>query len=398
MADKKHDVIIVGSGPAGTTAATLLAQYGHSVLMIERERHPRFHIGESLLPMSAPVFQRLGLKWKDNEYLPKSGAEFIDEKSGQSMRFPLAGENQPYQVERARFDLMMAENAVRQGATLYQDEIVKEVNIHNDRVEVNTDKGIYSAQYFIDASGRSALMGKKQASIKRITNLGCYSLYTHYCNLTSQAAQAMHTSGDTKILMLDIGWFWIIPLSNQRMSIGIIVQKTEGLTLKGAELFEHYREASPFLCELLEGAEQEAPVRAEADFSFSNEKRFGTRYACCGDSSGFLDPVFSSGVFIAVNSAERVVDRLHQAFIDGAEADPNLHQEDDKAYVLGFRSMQLFVERFYQHDMVHRLFFEETRNHDVEQDIAGILAGDLWSGNNAFQKALIGGRQNRKAS
>jgi len=277
-------------------------------------------------------------------------------------------------------------------------ERVKEINIQDDGVHVNTDKRTYSARYFIDASGRHTLMGKKQTSIKKITNLGRYSLYTHYRKLTSQAAQAMHASGDIKILMLDIGWFWIIPLTNNRMSIGLIVQKNEGLTLKGAELFNHYFQASPFLHKLLEGAEQETSIRTEADFSFTNEKRFGARYACCGDSAGFLDPVFSSGVFIAVNSAERIADRVHQGFKDGTEADPTLHQEDDKAYTLGFRSMQLFVERFYQHDMVHRLFFEETRNDAIEQDITGILSGDLWTDNNAFQKALLGGRQNRKAS
>jgi flavin-dependent dehydrogenase len=398
MTEEQYDVIIVGAGPAGSTAGTLLAQYGHRVLMIEQGKHPRFHIGESLLPMSAPIFQRLGLNLKEQGYLPKGGAEFINEQTSQSVRFPLDGENQPYQVERAQFDLMLAENALKQGAELHQEERVKEIDIQDDGIHVNTDKRTYSGRYFIDASGRHTLMGKKQTSIKKITNLGRYSLYTHYRKLTSQAAQAMHASGDIKILMLDIGWFWIIPLTNNRMSIGLVVQKNEGLTLKGAELFNHYFQASPFLHKLLEGAEQETSIRTEADFSFTNEKRFGARYACCGDSAGFLDPVFSSGVFIAVNSAERIADRVHQGFKDGTEADPTLHQEDDKAYTLGFRSMQLFVERFYQHDMVHRLFFEETRNHAIEQDITGILSGDLWTDSNAFQNALLNGRQSRRAS
>jgi len=195
MTEEQYDVIVVGAGPAGSTAGTLLAQYGHRVLMIEQGKHPRFHIGESLLPMSAPIFQRLGLNLKEQGYLPKGGAEFINEQTSQSVRFPLDGENQPYQVERAQFDLMLAENALKQGAELHQEERVKEINIQDDGVHVNTDKRTYSARYFIDASGRHALMGKKQTSIKKITNLGRYSLYTHYRKLPpKQLKQCMQAA------------------------------------------------------------------------------------------------------------------------------------------------------------------------------------------------------------
>jgi len=181
------------------------------------------------------------------------------------------------------------------------------------------------------------------------------------------------------------------------MSVGVVVRKdNKDINLKGEALYEHYLQASPILNEVLEGAEQEAPVKSEADFSFTNHQRFGPRYACCGDSAGFLDPVFSSGVFIAVNSAERVADRVHQGLRDGLENAPDLHAEDDKDYVSGFRSMHLFVERFYHYDLVNHIFFGKNRVPGVEKDIAGLLSGDLWSGNNAFQKALLEGRQARK--
>ena len=144
MTVTEYDVIVAGSGPAGSTAATLLAQQDHKVLILERGKHPRFHIGESMLPLSTPVFDRLGIKWDKNQYLHKNGAEFIDEHSGKQMRFSLSGQYQPYQVERARFDHMLINNAVSHGASLQQEESVTDVDIDADGVQVTTDLGQYS--------------------------------------------------------------------------------------------------------------------------------------------------------------------------------------------------------------------------------------------------------------
>lgn len=393
-----YDVIVAGSGPAGSTAATLLAQYGHKVLILERDQHPRFHIGESMLPMSTPVFNRMGIDWDEKSYLHKNGAQFIDEARGQSVRFCLNSKYQPYQVERAEFDHMLINNSVKHGATLNQNEAVKNITTDPGKVCVDTDSGQYSARYFIDATGRSVLMGRKYATIKRIDNLGRFALYTHYKNACSETAREMYASGDIKVLMVDIGWIWIIPLVNNRLSVGLVVQKQIDKSQRGSALYEQNIQASPILNQLLENAQQEAPVRAEADFSFTNTQRYGERFACCGDAAGFLDPIFSSGVFLAVTSAERIADRLHQALLDGTENNPDLHAEDDADYTLGFRSMLLFVERFYQHSMVDHLFFEADRNDVVKNDIAALLSGDLWRGDNNFQRMLLEGRQSRNSS
>jgi len=396
MAATEYDVIVAGSGPAGSTAATLLAQQDHKVLIIERGRHPRFHIGESMLPLSTPVFDRLGIQWDSKKYLHKNGAQFIDENSGKQVRFCLNGQYQPYQVERARFDHMLVDNAVRHGARLHQEESLTAVDIDADSVQVTTDLGQYRTRYLVDATGRSTFMGRKHAGIERIDNLGRFALYTHYRNASSAAALDMYLSGDIKVLMVDIGWIWIIPLVDSRLSIGLVVQQSVDKSRRGAALYEHYRKASPILCELLAGAEQETEVRAEADFSFANTQRHGQRYACCGDAAGFLDPIFSSGVFLAVTSAEKVADRLHPALIAGTEGDPVLHAADDDHYNLAFRSMQLFVERYYQYDMVNHLFFEADRNETIKNDIAALLSGNLWRGDNEFQRMLLEGRQNRR--
>lgn len=331
-----------------------------------------------------------------NEYLPKNGAEFIDEAAGISVRFPLAGQHQPFQVERAKFDHMMLTNAESHGVEVHQQETVMDVACDADKVSVRTDRSTYWARYLIDATGRNALMGRRNKAIRRIENLGKFSLYTHYGEVNAKAADTLFETGDVKILIVDIGWFWIIPMAGRRLSVGLVVQKEAAGQQRGPALFERYLAASPLLTAALQGAVREFDIRAEADFSFTNEIRHGLRFACCGDAAGFLDPVFSSGVFLAVKTAEAVADRLHVALMENSEANPDLHRVDDAAYQTGFNSMRFFVERFYHSGLVHNLFFVAERSKELREDILGLLAGDLWTGTNDFQRKLLGSRQARK--
>lgn len=393
QADFDYDVVVIGGGPAGSTAATLLAQYGHQVLQLERDKHPRFHIGESMLPFSEPVIQRLGIDWSEGNQF-KSGAVFIDESTDQRMYFPLSVYRKTYQLERAPFDQLLFENAAKHGVETHQEENVLEVSCEPDGVTIVSDKGQYRCRYLVDATGRSALMGKKARSIERIENLGKFAVYTHYQNIQSnEEADELFRSGSIYVPVVDIGWIWIIPLSGRRLSVGLVVQKERPKDCDVEELLRRYLAASPILNRLLEGAEQSAPIRIEADFSYSNQSRYGVRYACCGDAAGFLDPVFSSGVFLAFTSAARIADRIHQGFIEGREADPQLHDEDDAAYLLGFNTMRLFVERFYHSNVVHNLFFEAHRDPELTAQIARLLSGDLWVDDNALQTSLLAGRR-----
>ncbi|MDX8389311.1 MAG: NAD(P)/FAD-dependent oxidoreductase [Mariprofundaceae bacterium] len=387
-----YDVIVAGGGPAGTTASTLLSKQGHHVLLIDRDLHPRFHIGESMLPMSEPVFKRLGISWDANEYQVKNGAEFIDEAADISVRFPLAGRHQPYQVERAKFDHMMIENAEKNGVCVHQQEKIKAVDIDEKGVSVHTNKSNYSGRYLIDATGRSAMMGHRNKTIRRIENLGKFALYTHYEQVHAEAANALFETGDVKIIIVDIGWFWIIPMTGRRLSVGLVVQKDVNAKADRPHLFSDYLADSHLLQAALKGSVMTFDVRAEADFSFANDARHGRRFACCGDSAGFLDPVFSSGVFLAVKTAEAVADRLHTALVDGREGELNLHAEGDEDYHTGFNSMHMFVERFYHAGLVRNLFFAADRSEELKQDILGLLAGDLWTGTNDFQHKLLRSR------
>lgn len=387
----QYDVIVAGGGPAGSTASTLLAQQGYRVLMLEQGQHPRFHIGESMLPRAEPIMKRLGIQWEEGN-LPKGGAEFIDEASGKQVFFPLQGKYRTFQVERSVFDERLFQNAMKLGVKAQQQEKVIQFESNADTVTITTDRDQYQGRYFIDATGRHALSGKKHQSLNKLNNLGKFALYQHFKLADSAPVHALFATGNIEILLTDIGWIWCIPLVNGRLSVGLVVQRQEQSNLKGQELFDHYIKASPRLNELLAGAEKPSPLAVEADFSYFNARRYGQRFACCGDAAGFLDPVFSSGFFFAVKTAELIADQIHLGFQTGREADPDLHQEIDPIYQTGFQSMYLLIERFYGSRLVHNLFFEADRDPRVKQEITALLAGDLWEAGNQFQQSLLKGR------
>ncbi|MGR9074235.1 MAG: NAD(P)/FAD-dependent oxidoreductase [Gammaproteobacteria bacterium] len=393
--EKRYDVIVAGGGPAGSTAATLLAQYGYDVLMIERDRHPRFHIGESMMPHIEPVMERLGIDWSVGN-LKKNGADFIDEKSGKRLFFPLMGEFRTFQIERSVFDQKLFENARKHGVTAHQEEKVVAFDCEGDGVRIETDKSIYPARYFIDATGRSALMGRTNRTVERLEHFGRYALYRYFKLTESKEAEEVFETGNVKILLNEIGWNWIIPLTGGRLSLGLVVRNDAGEDLKRDALFQKYIDRSPLLTALLDRSEVLTPVLAEADFSYLNRQRYGARYACCGDAAGFLDPVFSSGFFFAVKSAELTADRVHRGFVEGREGDPGLHRDNDQLFDTGFRTMYLLIQRFYQSDLISNLVFEADRHERIKREVTAILAGDLWREDNLFQQGLLRGRRSRR--
>ncbi|NOQ14409.1 MAG: FAD-dependent oxidoreductase [Methyloprofundus sp.] len=389
--ENNYDVIIAGAGPAGTTAATLLAQYGHRVLLIERGQHPRFHVGESMLPKSDSVMKRLGIAWEKGN-LKKGGADFIDEATGRSTFFPLKGKYRTFQVERSVFDKRLFDNAVQHGVEAHQLEKVTLVKCRADSVQIETDKAQYQGRYFIDATGRDTLMGRQHKSIDKITHLGKFALYKHYKLAHSIASEALFATGNAKVLLCDIGWIWCFPITEGRVSIGLVVQKETPRKLKQEALFDHYIQGSPYISELLAGSEDLLGLITEADFSYQNTQRYGQRFACCGDAAGFLDPVFSSGFYFALKTAERIADQLHKGLVEGIEAEPDLQQSGDEFFQSGFKTVYLMIERFYCSNLVQNLFFEADREQKIKQDIVAILAGDLWSEGNRFQQGLLRGR------
>jgi len=389
---QEYDVIIAGGGPAGCTAATLLCQYGYKVLILERGQHPRFHIGESMMPQIEPIMNRLGIDWGQGN-LRKSGADFIHEQTGKSLYFPLLGQYQTFQIERSEFDQKMFNNSLAHGTEGHQNEKVTAVVCGEKTVHVTSNSDSYKGRYFIDATGRSAIMGRKFSGVTRIKNLGQFALYQHYQLANNADVEELFAMGNVKILLVDVGWLWVIPLTGKRMSVGLVVQNQNKTELSRDKLFEHYVNSSPLLTRYLKDSTALIPIQAEADFSYINNRRYGERYACCGDAAGFLDPVFSSGFFFALKTAEMIADRLHQGFVNGQEADPKLHSIDDSIYKTGFNTMHLLIDRFYRSNLVENLIYEFERHARIKEELTALLAGDLWSEGNLFQQGLLKGRR-----
>ena len=387
-----YDVIIAGGGPAGSTAASLLAEYGYRTLILEAGRHPRFHIGESMLPATEVLMQRLGIDWGRGHQF-KKGAEFIDEARNQSLVFQLSGERKTYQIERSVFDRVLFENALSKGAEAHESEKVLDFEISGHSVCVQSEHRRYSARYFIDASGRAALSGRKFSSIRKIEKFGRYALYQHFKLARSELTDALFASGNIKIMLVDIGWLWVIPLRGLRMSLGLVVKQHDRAQYKGERLFRAYIENSLYLSRLLDRAETLGDLVSEADFSYLNRKRQGPRFVSCGDAGGFLDPVFSSGFFFAVKTAAMAADRIHFAFQEGRENDPSLHDEDIRIYDFGFQTMYALIDRFYHSSMIDNLVFEADRHPRIKQEITALLAGDLWQKDNLFQRGIINSRR-----
>ncbi|MBL8942949.1 MAG: tryptophan 7-halogenase, partial [Myxococcales bacterium] len=252
---ERFDVAVVGGGPAGTAAAALVAQAGWSVVVLERERFPRFHIGESLLPSCLPVLARVGLDLEKLGYLRKLGAEFHDEAIGETSYFPFADAlpgppRFAYQVERDRFDTDLADAARRSGATVREGVTVFEHAVGDDAVELRfaatppgsgPDEGrsgsaelrpgpdraaasVVRARYLVDASGRRGLLSRGGRDVLVIPGLGRAASFVHYDGLDDDAWAELAQRGDVKVLRIEDGWLWAIPLAGRRLSIGAVLR------------------------------------------------------------------------------------------------------------------------------------------------------------------------------
>ena len=419
------DVVIIGGGPGGATAAALLAQRGRRVVVLEQQRFPRFHIGESLLPSSASVLATLGLSDEmDRLFIRKYSARFLDDEApfdapAATARYAFAGAFPPavpyaWQVSRAAFDELLLRRAAELGADVREQWRVERPIFAGEAVvgvEASGPGGEtrrLGARVVIDASGRDALLAKSTGR-QRIAGLDKTALFTQvrggHRNEGIDAGQIELTilagrneDGSTP------GWAWFIPFLNGTSSVGFVLSssvvgarirdardvfgersgpapreyatRSEEQNARLVQIFEDAVESSPWMKRLLGGAPRIEPVRAAADYSFRVEKLAGDGWLVLGDAAGFLDPLFSTGAHLAMGGAVRAV-----AAIDEALTANDVSAARFATYAAQLRTAgNLFlgaVQSFYRGELRGLLFAQEQRS-TLRRMIISMLAGDVF--------------------
>ena len=382
------DVLVIGGGPGGSTAAGFLARQGHRVIQLEKAHHPRFHIGESLLPMNLPVFERLGVLDKVKAMgVYKPGADFEANNAAgyRNYAFGFAlGDSPPnaYQVWRQDFDKMLFDHARECGVDGREGAEVVAVEQKGPRetlVEVKTDDGKsykVQARYLLGASGREAfLASKKKIRVKNPEHQSA-AIFGHFRNAEFRPGM---DAGNISIYNFDHGWMWMIPLPGGVMSIGAVCRPEYLKQRRGRtqDFFFETLKLHPALWKRTEKAELiDNEVRVTGNYSYDSSTIGGPGWMLVGDAFAFLDPVFSSGVYLATSCGEQAA-----LLVDAVLGDPSreaaLQRRLEKRMRRGMRRFAFFIYRF--NSPVMRHLFQNPRNTlQIEQGVISMLAGDLF--------------------
>ena len=381
-----YDAIIIGGGPGGSTAGSALAKAGKKVIILERERFPRFHVGESLIPYGNDVLKAIGAwdKMMQAGFMEKLGAEFVLGNSKRAIniifgRYLKPGYAQTFQVERAKFDHLLMQNAESLGCEVWQETKVKSANITGEGVTVTCEKDgavhEISARWILDASGRDAFLGRQMNLPK--TDLGLPKKFATFAHFRGVKRKDAPDQGHITIVRLDFGWFWMIPLDAEKVSIGL-VQTLEHFKATGktpGECFDHVVATTTELQHRMAGAERVNEFNFAGDYTYRHLQNAGPRWLLIGDAAGFIDPIFSSGVMLAIRSGYAAAKEVIAADAAGTALSPRAQQRYTK-HVGKMCQVFLNMIRMFYDNHSFEVFMDKNPPKGMEWAVNNLVAGN----------------------
>ncbi|MGH8225192.1 MAG: NAD(P)/FAD-dependent oxidoreductase [Gammaproteobacteria bacterium] len=386
---RRCDVLVIGGGPAGAATATLLARKGRDVVMIEKDRHPRFHIGESLLPRSLPLLEALGVldQVRESVGVYKPGIDFYSDRhpnphqtyyfrSAWDKSFPHA-----YEVRRSDFDQLLFRNAASVGAETHEGLRVTATEFRRGKhplVHTRDEDGReldWEARFVVDASGRDTFLSSRLGLKRKNRKHASSAIYGHYRNVPRQPGD---DEGNICLYWFDHGWFWLIPLRDGIMSVGAVCwpEYLKTRDCPPEEFLAKTLALSPQLAARMKDAELEGKVRATGNFTYFSTTAAGDGYLLVGDAFAFLDPVFSSGVHLALTSAFLAADAVDR-ILDNPNEARRLSRAYERKLRRGMRRLSWFIYRF-NTPAIQSLFMAPSNRFRMLEAVTSLFAGDVF--------------------
>jgi flavin-dependent dehydrogenase len=381
-----RDVIVIGGGPAGSTVAALLAARGKTVTLIEKDKHPRFHIGESLLPFNMPLFDQLGVREEiERMGMPKFGIEFVspDHEKPSLLEFGDGWHkdmNYSFQVRRSEFDKILFDNAKAKGAETFEECRVTAVDFPAAGGGVVTtamadgETRQFKGRFVVDASGRDTFLASRLKLKQRNRRHESAAVFGHF---TGAERLKGRDEGHISIFWFAKGWFWFIPLSDGTTSIGAVSRPDTFKNRDGdmTDLFNELIQTCPALAHRLRDATLTGPATGTGNYSYAAETLGGPGYIMIGDAAGFIDPVFSTGVYLAMNSGFLAADTV-ETCLDRPELATEALKQYQEMVKASLARFSWFIYRITS-PAIRSLFMAPRNYFRIEEAVLSLLAGDI---------------------